>query len=284
MSNHLQSFLFDNTDIRGAIVQLDDSFAQLIQEQNYGEGQKQLLAEFAVANLLMSSHIKFDGLLSLQARGNNRLELVLAECTNELHFRGIIRSDADIDGQDFQQLFDGGALAITIEPTDGQRYQGVVPLEENSLSACLAQYFQQSEQIRTWFFLAYQQGKVAGLMLQALPCSQPDREQYEEDWLRITHLASTLTPDELIDLPPEQVLYRLFHEEQVRIFEPRTAKFQCSCSKERIERALISLGKDELMDILQEEGNVSTQCHFCNQEYRFERSEILQLLQSGSTH
>lgn len=282
--NFLQSFIFDNTDIRGAVVKLETSFAEMMEHQVYQASQQQLLAQFVAANLLMSSHIKFEGLLSLQARGHKSVSMVMTECTDQLEFRGIVQGEGELEQQTFSQLFEDGVLAITIEPKHGQRYQGVVPLEGNSLVDCLALYFEQSEQLASWFFIAHQQGKVAGLMLQALPASQIDAEQRKEDWQRITHLASTLTVTELLELSVQEVLHRLYHEEEVRVFEPKPAKFQCSCSMERMERALISLGAEELRQIAEEDGEIDTQCHFCNKNYRFDEQQIQQLIQAGSTH
>lgn len=282
--NFLQSFIFDNADIRGAIVKLDSSFLELIQHQQYHSTQQELLAQFVAANLLMSSHIKFEGLLSLQARGNKAVSMVMTECSDQLDFRGIVQGEGELEEQDFSQLFEGGVLAITIEPKQGNRYQGVVPLEGASLADCLALYFEQSEQLPSWFFIAHHEGKVAGLMLQALPASQLDKEQRDEDWQRITHLASTLTVDELLNLPAQEVLHRLYHEEEVRVFEEKPAQFQCTCSVERMERALISLGHEELRQILEEDGKIDTQCHFCNQSYHFGHLAISQLIQAGSTH
>lgn len=282
--NFLQSFIFDNADIRGAIAKLDSSFLELIQHQQYHSTQQELLAQFVAANLLMSSHIKFEGLLSLQARGNKAVSMVMTECSDQLDFRGIVQGEGELEEQDFSQLFEGGVLAITIEPKQGNRYQGVVPLEGASLADCLALYFEQSEQLPSWFFIAHHEGKVAGLMLQALPASQLDKEQRDEDWQRITHLASTLTVDEILSLSTEEVLHRLYHEEEVRVFEEKPAQFQCTCSVERMERALISLGHEELRQILEEDGKIDTQCHFCNQSYHFDHLAISQLIQAGSTH
>lgn len=283
-NNFLQSFIFDNADIRGAIIKLDSSFIEMLEHQNYDAAQQELLAQFVAANLLMSSHIKFEGLLSLQARGEKDVSMVMTECTDQLSFRGILQGEEALTEQDFSQLFAGGVLAITIEPKQGQRYQGVAPLEKNTLADCLAQYFEQSEQLTSWFFIAHHEGKVAAMMLQALPASQKDLEQKEEDWQRITQLANTLSAEEIITLASEDILYRLFHEEEVRLFEPKAAQFECSCSLERMERALISLGSEELLQIIEDDGKIDTQCHFCNKTYHFNPEQITQLIQAGSTH
>src|SRR5690554_3271918 len=273
-SDFLQSFIFDHTDIRGAVVKLDDSFAQLLIDQDYSQGQQQLLAQFTVANLLAASHLKFNGLLSLQARGDNHVSLVVAECTHDLDFRSIIRGDGQGSAAQFAALFNNGALALTIEPENGQRYQGIVPIEGGSLASSLAGYFQQSEQIPCWFYFAQHGDSIAGLMLQALPAQIcTDEEQRKEDWQRIVQLASTLTAEEITQLPVEDMLFRLYHEEPLRTFDKRPVHFRCSCSQERMERALANLGQEELLEILEEDGKIETQCHFCNRKYLFQRAE-----------
>lgn len=284
-NDFLQAFIFDNTDIRGVIVKLGQSFRDLLQNHDYSAGQQQLLGEFVTANLLMTNNIKLEGLLSLQARGENNVSLIMAECTDKLDFRGIIRGDQHINPGEFHQLFANGVLAITIEPNQGKRYQGAVPLDGNSLAECLAGYFAQSEQLPSWFYFAVEGDQAAGFMLQALPaniCHDP--EQRKEDWQRIVHLASTLRPQEMLSLSSDELLHRLYHEEQVRLFDARPVRFSCTCSQERMERALINLGEQELLDILDNEDHIETQCHFCNRRYEFLRNDILHLLQGKRTH
>lgn len=284
-NDFLQSFLFDNTDIRGAVVKLEDSFSKMLMEQDYSEGQQQLLAQFTAANLLAASHLKFNGLLSLQARGDNHVSLVVSECTHDLDFRSVIRGDGQGSPEDFKSLFASGALALTVEPEKGQRYQGIVPVQGDSLASNLGDYFQQSEQIPSWFYLAQHGNSIAGIMLQALPAQIcTDEEQRIEDWQRVTQLANTVSAEEITQLSVEDMLYRLYHDEPLRTFDKRPVNFRCSCSQERMERALTNLGEKELYEILDEDGVIETQCHFCNRKYIFQRAEVMQLLQGGSTH
>lgn len=284
-SDFLQTFIFENTDIRGVIVNLEHSFAELLTNQDYTQGQRELLGQFVTANLLMSSNIKLDGLLSLQARGDNNVSLIMAECTDQLNFRGIVRGEGATDASQFADIFRDGALAITIEPNQGKRYQGIVPLDGDNLAECLAGYFVQSEQLPSWFYFAVEGNRAAGIMLQALPANQcQDIDQRNEDWQRVVHLASTLKPEEMTQLSSEQLLHRLYHEEQVRLFDARPVRFACSCSQERMERALINLGEQELLDVLAEDDHIETQCHFCNHRYVFRRPEIMHLLQGKGTH
>ncbi len=288
MSDQLLGFMFEETDIRGAVVELDQSFLNLVNNHDYPDAYKALMSQFVAANVLLTSKLKFEGSISLQARGvSKQISLALSECSDSLGFRGILRGEFGTDNgvlPCFSELFLGGALALTVEPAHGQRYQGVVPLEKEDLAGCLQDYFERSEQIPSWFYFVPNANSVRGIMLQALPTQICESaEQREEDWRRIVHLASTIKPLEMLNLASEDILYRLFHEESVRIFEPKTVTYECSCSRERMERALIGLGRDELEDILAEQGKLATQCEFCMTDYVFEASDIHQLIRAGKS-
>ncbi|NRB37838.1 MAG: Hsp33 family molecular chaperone HslO [Pseudomonadales bacterium] len=285
LSDSLQKFLFDETDIRGAIVTLNKSFADLIDDQGYSSAQLQLIAEFSAANILMTGNLKFEGSLILQARGTGPVSLVTTECDEQLNFRGLIDASHDLVDIPFTDVFTDATLAITVEPKQGHRYQGIVSLAENDLAACLQAYFQQSEQLPTWFRFSESDGVVRGIMLQALPAQLcMDKDKREEDWTRICHFASTLSAQEMASLDNETLLHRLYHEEVVRIFDPQACRFHCSCSKERLERALLSMGEPQLREILAEDGEIKTNCHFCQTEYLFNEDDIRQLIQGKSSH
>lgn len=288
MSDQLLGFLFEKTDIRGSIVNLDASFSSLVESHHYPEAYKALMSQFVAANVLLTSKLKFEGSISLQARGEKEmLSLAMSECTEKLSFRGILRGGFEVEEgalPSFSDIFSGGVLALTVEPVQGQRYQGVVPLEKDDLAGCLQDYFERSEQIPTWFYLVPNATSVRGIMLQAMPAQICESvEQRQEDWLRIVHLASTIKPVEMLNLPSEEILYRLFHEESVRVFEPELVSYECSCSRERMERALIGLGRVELETIIEEQGKLETQCEFCLADYCFESGEIHQLIQAGDS-
>ncbi len=281
----LQKFLFDETDIRGAFVTLNQSFLALIKNKGYSEAQKVLIGQFAAANILMTGNLKFDGALILQARGAGPVSLVMTECDEKLRFRGVVEASHDLHEIPFSDVFSAATLAITVEPKQGQRYQGIVPLEADSLSSCLQNYFEQSEQLPTWFRFAEEKGVVKGMMLQALPAQLClDEDQRNEDWLRLTHLASTLSVSEMTDLDNETLLHRLYHEEKVRIFNQEPTQYFCSCSRERMERALLSVAEDQLRQILAEDGAIKTDCHFCQTQYAFNEADISSLLTGKSSH
>ena len=286
MSNDsLQKFLFDETDIRGAFVTLTQSFAESTKNKAYSKAQETLMGQFSAANILMTGNLKFEGALILQARGSGPVSLVMTECDENLRFRGVIEAEHDLLDIPFADVFSAATLAITVEPKQGQRYQGIVPLEDDTLAVCLQSYFDQSEQLPTWFRFAEEKGVVKGLMLQALPeqlCQ--DEEKRQEDWRRLTHLASTLSIAEMTALDNETLLHRLYHEEQVRIFTEEPVQYFCSCSRERMERALLSVAEDQLRQILAEDGGIKTDCHFCQTQYVFNEADILSLLKGKASH
>ncbi|RDE18197.1 Hsp33 family molecular chaperone HslO [Motiliproteus coralliicola] len=282
-ADQIQRFIFDDADVRGVLVGLDQSYHDCLDRHQYPQPVKQLLGQMLAAVSLLSSTLKFEGRLSLQARGDGAVSLLMAECTRQNHLRAIAQVNADIDGEDLVELLGKGQLAITIEPEKGQRYQGLVPLEHPQLAQCLEQYFAQSEQLATRIMLAADERTASGMLLQALP-SNDQGERYQENWARIDHLGSTLTLKELQELDNETLLFRLFHEEQVRLYESNDLVFKCDCSKERCMRALLSLGEEELQQMQQEQqGSVAIDCQFCNSRYEVDPVELEQLRRGGST-
>lgn len=271
----IQRILFEDADVRGVVSRLDDSYADIIERNSYPLFVKQLLGEMLAAVTLMSSTLKFDGRLILQAQGEGAVRLLMAECSHHHQVRGIARLEGDLsDTHSFVDIFQSGRLALTIEPTQGQRYQGVVPMEEASLAACLEDYFSRSEQLPTRIKLACDGAHAAGMLLQVLPAAQGKTE----DWNRIGLLADTLKVDELLTLNNEEMLYRLFHEENCRLYEPETLEFHCDCSKERCERALQLVGRDELLQAVQEQGGtIKVDCQFCNEVYIFDQQDIMSM-------
>lgn len=282
-SDNCQRFIFADSDIRGEVVRLHGSFRELLQHQRYPQPVAELLGEFLTASVLLGSGIKFNGRLVLQARTQGPLKLVMAECTSEHHIRGIVRYETeDLDGG-FHQLLRQGTLAITIEPEKGEAHQGIVALEQDNLAACLEDYFQRSEQLPSLIFLVASGSHCAGLLLQQMPPRVERRPQTrEESWNRVCHLARTLTRDELLLLDNQTLLYRLFNELPVKVFPSRGIQHRCSCSRERTARALFMLGREEIMDIVAEQGGVEINCEFCGRQYNFGPQELEMLFEHPS--
>ncbi len=278
-SDQIQRILFDQIDVRGVVARLEDSYAQVLSRAEYPPVIQRVLGEMLAAVSLLSSTLKLEGRLILQAQGEGALKILMAEC-NHLHdLRAIARYDGDIaDDAAFNELLVNGRLALTIEPEQGQRYQGVVPLEGATLAACLESYFRQSEQLPTMIRLVADGAQAAGLLLQVLPAAGHG----SDDWQRISMLAATLTDAELLELDNETMLYRLFHEEQCRLYEPEPLQFRCDCSRARSAGALQMMTEEELLSLAQEHGGtIEVTCHFCNELYRFDSADIRALFSNG---
>lgn len=274
----LQRFLFDGTDIRGEITTLSASYKDLIANQKYPPQVARLFGEFLAAASLLSTSLKNAGMITIQARGDGPLSIVMAECTQGNKLRGIVRGDFDNIGtiSSLQELLGTATLAITIEPEGKERYQGVVPLDGENLSQCLEFYFYQSEQLPTKIKLAANAESASGMLIQQLP-SSIDAEKSADDWQNMSALFETLKSDEQLQLSHNDQLYRLFHEQHLRLFDPQPLRFSCSCSRQRTESALISLGRDEVVDMSVTQGLIMITCEFCSQEYRFTSRDISEL-------
>ncbi|MFI2812060.1 MULTISPECIES: Hsp33 family molecular chaperone HslO [Microbulbifer] len=280
MSDQLERFIFSHHDIRGQVVTLTDAYREVLENNQLPAPVALVLGEFLAAACLLSTTLKFEGLLSLQARGDGDVPLLLAECTHHSDLRGIAKlaDGAQIEeGASLRQLVGKrAALAITVEPEQGERYQGIVPLEKDTLAECLEDYFTQSEQLATRFWIESSPDTVGGIMLQVLPGNNAASAAENEDaWETAQHLAETVTADELHSLPHEQLLTRLFHQLTPAALGTANIRFRCSCSRERSARALVAMGPEEVYQLLEEQGGeIIADCQFCNARYRFDGDDI----------
>ncbi|TWI57295.1 molecular chaperone Hsp33 [Pseudomonas duriflava] len=285
--DYTQRFLFDETDVRGELALLERSYIEVLAKHTYPEPVAQLLGEMLAAAALLCGTLKFDGLLVLQARSSGAVPLLIVECSSSREVRGIARYDAEAipANATLQDLMPEGVLAITVDPTNGQRYQGIVPLEGQTLAECLSGYFATSEQLPTRFWLNADGRRARGLLLQQLPADKhKDKEVREASWQHLTTLADTLTAEELLSLPNETVLHRLYHEEAVRLFDPQLVHFNCSCSRERSANALVSLGQADVELLLHEQGGqIEIDCQFCNERYLFDAADVAQIFAGGGS-
>lgn len=278
MSDTLQRFIFDETDIRGQVVQLQQSYQDCLANTEYPVAVASLLGEFLAAASLLVSTLKFSGRLTLQVRGDGPISMLMAESTHDYKVRAIAHYSAEANGAELQQGLGEGSVVITIEPEKGQRYQGMVPLAGADIAGCLEHYFRQSEQLETRLWLTADDSSCAGFMLQALPMQIcQDEDARDSQWQHIEALADTLSPKELLNLSAEDILYRLFHQDKVRLLASHPLMFQCSCSRERTAKGLMTLGRDELESIIAEQGEIKTNCQFCLTEYVFDKNDIAQL-------
>ncbi|MCI0913593.1 MULTISPECIES: Hsp33 family molecular chaperone HslO [Pseudomonas] len=281
-----QRFIFDDRDIRGEWVALDDSYAAVLARHAYPQPVATLLGELMAATSLLVGALKFDGLLILQARSAGPIPLLMVECSGERDIRGMARYEADQIPADatLAQLMPDGHLTLTIDPVKGQRYQGTVELDGKNLAECFTNYFVQSQQLNTRFWLNAEGGKARGLLLQQLPVDrQRDEEEREDSWQHVIALANTLKPQEWAEAN-ETLLHRLYHEDAVRLFDIQPLRFKCSCSRERSGNALVSLGEQDAKQLVEEcGGKVEIDCQFCNERYFFDASDVAQLFAGGGT-
>lgn len=271
MNDTLQRFLFDELAVRGELIHLDASWKAVLEHKDYPEPVRRLLGEALAATMLLSATLKFQGSLTLQLTGNGPVSMLVVEATAARTLRGIAHWEGEVPETGLQAMLGKGGLVITIDPGEGkERYQGIVELTGDSLADALDNYLERSEQLETRMWLTVKGDKVAGLLLQKLPAESHD----EDGWNRVSHLGETITSGELLDLEAMEVIHRLFHEEDVRVFESEPVSFRCSCSRGRVANALRSLGRAEVMDMIQEKGEVSVNCEFCNRNYSFDAVDV----------
>lgn len=272
-------FLFEEADIRGETVHIDSAYREILAIHEYPPGVARLLGELLAAAVLLSSNLKFEGKLVLQARSEGQIPLLMVECDHNRQVRGIARGSEQATSTSNDQLLCKGHLAITVEPTNGQRYQGIVALQEGSLANSLDVYFKQSEQLESRIWLAADGQQAAGLLLQQLPAQVTNDETLRlQQWEKVSTMASTIQDAELLELESESLLHRLYHADPVRLFAPTGVKFRCSCSRERTRNALTSLNPAALEELLAELGSITMDCEFCNAQYQFYRQDLKAIL------
>jgi molecular chaperone Hsp33 len=312
--SQLHKFLFDGLPVRGMLVQLTDVWQEVLKRRAanaetgaYPEAVRHLLGEMTAASVLMQSNIKFNGALVMQIFGDGPLKLAVVEVQPDLSLRATAKVVGELgDANTLPEMVNvnnEGKCAITLDPLNkmpGQQpYQGVVPLfddQRNKLdkfSDVLQHYMLQSEQLDTTLVLAANDTTAAGLLIQRLPikgegnlaaqASMGDEDGIglSEDYNRISILAASLTPDELLNLDAETILHRLFWEEKLVRFEPLAPRFACSCSRERVSNMICSLGTEEVESILAERGNVEVGCDFCGQQYRYDAVDAAHIFTSA---
>lgn len=283
MNDYRQRFFIEDAPVRGEVVHLQDSLSTILSQRDYAPAVKILLGEMLVATALLASTLKIQGRISLQIQASGAFKWAMAEC-NHL---GEVRALADYEPQDdYQQLnnqvvlngLQQPVLFINIEPEFGERYQGIVPLDKATLAECLKQYFDLSVQIPTEIILASDEQQAGGLLLQLLPRQEHEKEFIDEDLFpRLKMLAQTLKADELLNLEANEILYRLYHEEQIRLPDLEDLKFGCTCSHERCENALLQIGVDAVKDTLMHQDPIVMDCQFCQARYEFGANEALAL-------
>jgi molecular chaperone Hsp33 len=310
MADQLFKFLFDGAEaqrssVRGEIVALEDAWREIYSRHDYPAPVLRLLGEMVAASALLTANLKFNGTLIMQIHGDGPLRLLVVECNADLTLRATAKlaDDAVVDDDSgFAQLVNThgrGRFVMTLDPRDRRRgqqpYQGVVPLEGDSVADALGNYMLRSEQLDTHLWLAADEHCAKGMLLQRLPqdggtpANDPtlsdedaDLARAQETWRRAITLANTLERAELLAATPETLMHRLFWEETLRVFEPLSCVFACSCSRERVGAMLLTLGRPEVDATLEQEGHVLVHCEFCNKGYEFDRVDCVQLFATSN--
>lgn len=287
----LEPFMIDQAAVRGRLVRMGPSLHEILTKHDYPDVVSQALGRFLLLGSCLSHAFKFDGILTLQVRGNGPIGLLVADMESSGNLRGYAQYQDDALGHLTPQsspadLFGQGHFILTIDPgKDGDMYQGVVPLEGENLEACLAHFFLYSDQIQVDFHTAldrvpgddgqrlWQGGMV---MLQKMPpLKNQDADDAQEDFDRCRALTHTLTQEELLNafLSPHDLLFRLFHEEGVRVFDPLPLHARCRCSREKVEKMLASMQSNSLEEYVID-GKIDITCQFCNSTYVFEAGQF----------
>jgi len=271
----LHRYLFDNLDVRGELVQIDNAYNEMIAKHNYPEPVKALLGELLVATCLLTATLKFEGEIAVQLQGDGPVKYAVINGDDQQNMRGIARLQHEVTGSTVKELIGQGYMVITITPTQGERYQGIVPLEHDTLSECIESYFEQSEQLKTrlWFATDTEEGsaKACGLFLQVLPV---DKQKSIEDFAHLEALSNTIKDEELLELDANTILTRLYHEDNPRVFDPQPIQFKCGCNREKSMTALVNVGQQTLLDDVEKNGEIKISCHYCLKDYVFNEQDI----------
>jgi len=272
----LQRFLFERTAVRGEIAQLDATLKTVLERHDYPPAVRRLLGEMIAATALLSATLKFSGALIMQIQGSGPVSLLVAECTSDFTMRAVAKWRGETEkNTTLAGLIGTGHFVITLDPGARKKsYQGIVALKGETVAEALEHYMRSSEQLETRLFLAVDEERAAGLLLQKMPGEHDDDL---DAWNRAVLLAATLTDQELLGLPAQSIIQRLYHAEDIRLFAPVPVCFHCSCSHQRVASMLHMLGRDEALSIVQEQGNIKVHCEFCNRLYVFDTIDAEQL-------
>jgi len=277
-NNVLNRYLFEELSVRGEMVQLDEAYQRIITSKEYPVALQKLLGELLVSTTLLTATLKFEGSITIQLQGDGPVSLAVINGDHDQKIRGVARWEGDIAADaTLHDMMGKGYLVITIEPKKGERYQGVVGLEGENLTQVIENYFANSEQLKTrlWIRTGEHEGKAhaAGMLIQVMP----DGTGSADDFEHLEQLTNTIKDEELFGLGAQELLYRLYNQEKVRLFDPQPVEFHCGCSRDRSGAAIITVDRAEINDILAEEGSVSLHCDYCGTTYSFNAAEVSEL-------
>lgn len=298
MKDTLHRFLFENLAVRGELVHLDATWQAVLENHNYPLPVQKVLGELMSAVSLLMATLKFNGLLIAQIQGDGPVSLLVVEGSSDKTLRAtasLKEEQNDFTDESLQGLFGDARLVITLEPEKGERYQGIVALSGENLADALTDYLLRSEQLDTDIWLVADDKQAAGLLIQKLPETKETRYSSNildvsdagsdvDGWNRIQQLSSTIKDEELLNLSAEEIIHRLYHEEDIRLFDAETVSFRCSCSRDRVAKMLLSLGAEEVKNMIEELNKIEVVCEFCKHNYSFDAVDTEQLFTSKIPH
>ena len=275
----LHRFIFEDTDIRGNYVRLNHTIEDATQHQALPINLHIALGELMVASTLLVSTLKLEGSLTLQIQTNGPLKLLIAECNENLGIRGTVKWSGPIESLSPIDLIKEGRFMITlIQKKAKSPYQGIVPMEGNSISELLENYMLRSEQIQTKLWIDAQDGIFHGLLIQKLPFNSSaemlDPNTIKNTWQNIVASATQSFKFVRPKLKAPEILQTIFPSETIRLFDPTFPKFACSCSKKSVENMLRLIGKKECKSIIEEQSSITIHCDFCNECYKYSEEEV----------
>lgn len=287
MNDTVQRFLFEHLAVRGEVVQLAASWQAVTALHRFPPPLLTVLGELTAAATLLAATLKFEGTITLQMHGSGPVSLIVVECSNGEALRATAKWQDNAGLEELaaappplRTLLGEGRFVISLVPANGQQaYQGVVDLAGETVAEVLQHYMSTSEQLETRLWLAADASRCAGLLLQKLPERETTGDP--DGWNRLCHLAGTVTPGELCLLDARKLLHRLFHEDDLRLFDARPVFFRCSCTRGRVADMLRLLGRDEVVSVIAERGEVEVHCEFCNRRYAFDAVDSEALFASG---
>jgi molecular chaperone Hsp33 len=297
----LQKFIFDNAAVRGELVEISNAWREIQSRHDYPKPVRALLGEMVAASALLSANLKFNGSIVMQIHGDGAVKLLVVECDAELRLRATAKLSAGAEVADDATLVSllnaggRGRFVITLDPLDkvpGQQpYQGVVPLIGDDIATVIENYMLRSEQMDTKLWLAADDQVARGMLLQKLPrnsaiegqVEQASEEEDQETWTRAVMLGQTLKQAELLTTDAATLLKRLFWEETIRVFDPLSPTFHCTCSREKVGNMLKMLGREEVESALHDLGELGINCDFCGKHYGFDAVDCAQLFAVDTT-
>ena len=279
----LHRYLFDGMHVRGELVQVKNAFQTMVANHNYPQGVKNLLGEVMAATSLLTATIKFEGEITVQLQGDGPIGYLAVNGNHQQQMRGLAKLKHTTEATTLKDLIGKGNMVITIQPSQGDPYQGIVALEHDTFAECIAHYFEVSEQIPTkiWLFSDEENEQVAGSLIQLLPDGE-DKTKQQDDFDHLCQLTDTIKQEEIFSLDAEELLYRLYHQEEVRLFDPQAISFKCGCSAEKCLTAIAQIDASELKNIIAEQGKVSMTCDACQTTYAFGEVELASFLSDTS--